>query len=303
MTKRTIWNRRNLMRTTAASCAAALGLTLSACSATADAETLLEEAQDGGTLRVAYADEEPFAYTDSDGNVVGQSVAMHTYLLGELGIEEDQIDWVQTEWDSLIPGLGSNHDMVIAGMYVNADRCEAALFADPDYVMPDTLLVPAGNPENLENINSFIDRDDLVVGVMNGTTEHANVEQDLELDDSQYDVHPNLSALVRELKAGRIDAVALTDINLRLEAEADDDLDTVEPFWPTDADGNDIIGAGAVVFPDGANNFRDAVNEILHETLEDRDLWLSLVGEYGFNEDNIPDPDITAENICGDSYQ
>lgn len=303
MTKRTIWNRRTLVRTAAASCAAAMGVALTACSATEDAEDLLERAQDGETIRAAYADEEPFAYTDEDGTVTGQSVEMQKHILGELGIEEDQIEWVSTEWDSLIPGLGSTHDIVIAGMYVTPERCEASLMADPDYIMQDTLLVPAGNPEDLVDEQSFIENEDLVVGVMNGTTEHSLVENEYELDESQIDIQPNLTALVRELKAGQIDAVFLTNVNLVLEAEADDALETVEPFFPKDNDGEEVVGAGAIVFPEGAEDFRDAVNEKVHETIADQELWLDIVGDFGFGEEEIPADDHTAADLCGDSYQ
>lgn len=303
MTKRTIWNRRTLVRTAAASCAAAMGVALTACSATEDAEDLLDRAQDGETIRVAYADEEPFAYQDSDGDVVGTAVNTNVHLLEQMGISEDQIEWRETEWGQLIDGLGTNHDMVIAGMYIVPERCGGGHFTNPDYQMYDTLLVPDGNPEGLEHSDDFMEREDLVVGVMDGTTELGNVEDEMELGEDQYVALDNLTALIQELKADRIDAVFLTDVNLRLAADHDDELETVGPFFPNHADGTEQIGAGATLFQEGASDFRDAMNEEIDDLLADQDTWMGLVEEFDFGEEEFPGEDLTAENLCGDEYQ
>jgi polar amino acid transport system substrate-binding protein len=297
-------NRRHLLGGATAGAAA---VALAACSRTDGGSngggSLLESAQDGGTIRIAYANENPYAFTDDAGDATGQSVAMHKYLLEQLGIGADQIEWKQTEWDSLIPGLGSNHDMVIAGMFINPERCDAVAFAEPDYVMPDTLLVLAGNPLGLTDINSIAEHDSAVIGVMNGTTEQTNAEQ-LGMPEERINTQADLSALILELKAGRCDAIALTQMNLQLEAAADPELETTEGFYPVDAEGNEIIGAGAAVFRPDDTDFRDAVNEELEKVLADPELWESLVGEFGFTiELHFPPEDLTAEELCGGNYQ
>lgn len=306
MSKELHLNRRRLLGGATAGAAAAA---LAACSRTNEGGedggggSLLERAQDGETIRVAYANENPYAYTDDSGNATGQSVAMHTYLLDQLGVSGDQIEWKQTEWDSLIPGLGSNHDMVIAGMFINPDRCQAVAFAEPDYVMPDTLLVLAGNPLGLTDINSIAEHDSAVIGVMNGTTEQTNAEQ-LGIPDDRINTQADLSALILELKAGRADAIALTQMNLQLEAEADPELETTEGFYPVDENGEEIIGAGAAVFQPGDTDFRDAINEELEKVLADPELWESLVAEFGFTRElHFPPEDLTAEDLCGGNYQ
>ena len=53
-----------------------------------------------------------------------------------------------TEFGSLIPGLNSQQfDVVAAGMYINPERCEQVIFADPDYQMLDSFIVPQGQSE------------------------------------------------------------------------------------------------------------------------------------------------------------
>lgn len=293
-------NRRHLML--GASSGAAV-LALGACSSTDDGDGtgLLKEAQDGGTLRIAYGDENPYAYTAEDGTVTGQSVDTHVYILEQLGISADQIEWKNTKWEALIPGLGSAHDMVIAGMYITPERCEAVAFANPDYIMPDALMVLAGNPGGYTTLNEMADTDG-VIGVMNGTSEQEVAGKIFPED--QINVQANLDALILELKAGRLDAIGLTSANLRLAAEADDALEVTDGFWLIDPDtGEEIIGAGAAVFQPSDTGFRDAVNEEVAKLLEDTEQWESIVAPYGFTvETNHPDG-LTAEDLCPDTYQ
>lgn len=305
MSKELHLNRRNLLGGATAGAAA---VALAACSRTDSGgngddsgSSLLERAQDGETIRVAYANEPPYAYLADDDSVTGQSVAVHTYLLEQLGIGADQIEWKLTEWDGLITGLGTNHDMVIAGMYVTPDRCEAVAFADPDYIMPDALLVEAGNPGGWTTLNAMADTDG-VIGVMNGTSEQEVADQIFPED--RINVQPDLPALILELKAGRADAIGLTSANLQLAADADDELEVTESFWLVDPEsGEDIIGAGAAVFQPDDTDFRDAVNGELETLLADTATWEGLVGEFGFTVDANHPEGLTAQDLCPDTYQ
>jgi polar amino acid transport system substrate-binding protein len=293
-------NRRHLLLGSSAGAAA---LALGACSRTDGGGDggLLGEAQDGGTIRVAYADEAPYAYTGDDGAVTGQSVDTQVYLLEQLGIKADQIEWKLTEWDSLITGLGTNHDMVIAGMYITPERCEAVAFANPDYVMPDALMTMAGNPGGYTDFNTMAEGDG-VIGVMNGTSEHEIADKTFGED--RINVQANLDSLILELKAGRCDAIALTSANLRLAAESDPEVEVSEGFWLIDPDtGEDIIGAGAAVFQPSDSDFRDAVNEELDKLLADDAKWEELTSPYGFTLDENHPEGLTAEDLCPDTYQ
>lgn len=293
-------NRRHLMLGATGGAAV---MALGACSKTEEngGGGLLEDAQDGGSLRVAYADEAPYAYTAEDGTVTGQSVDAYIYLLEQLGIGADQIEWKQTEWESLIPGLGSTHDMVVAGMYITPERCEAVAFANPDYIMPDALMVMAGNPGGWTTLNEMAETDG-VIGVMNGTSEHEVA--DAIFDPERINVQADLQSLILELKAGRLDAIGLTSANLKLAADADSEVEVTDSFWLVDPEsGEDIIGAGAGVFQPGDSDFRDAINEEVAKLLEDTETWEGIVAPYGFTVDiNHPDG-LTAEDLCPDTYQ
>ena len=252
-------NRRNLLGGATAGAAA---LALGACSRVNEDGSLYElRAKDGGKIRIAYSDESPYAYTAEDDSVTGQSVDTYLYLFDKLGISADQIEWKLTEWKSLIGGLGSNHDMVIAGMYVTPERCAEVAFANPDYVMPDALMVPAGNPKGYTTFNAMAETDG-VIGVMNATSEQEVADQIFAED--KINVQANLQSLILELKSGRCDAIGLTAANLKLAAEDDSEVEVTESFWLIDpATGDEIIGAGAGVFQPADSDFRDAVNEEL----------------------------------------
>ena len=296
-------NRRHLMLGAGGGAAA---LALGACSRTdnggdGNGVSLLESAQDGGMIRIARSEEAPFAFTAEDGSTTGQSVDTHLYILEQLGIGADQVEWVQTKWENLIPGLGTTHDMVIAGMYVTPERCEAVAFANPDYIMPDALMVEAGNPGGWTTLNAMAGTDG-VVGVVNGTSEQEIA--DLVLEEEQINVQTDLDSLVLELKAGRCDAIALTSANLKLEADADPELEVTEAYWLTDPEtGEEIIGAGAAVFQPSDTDFRDAVNEQVAALLEDTETWEGIVGKYGFTVEVNHPQGLTSEELCPDTFQ
>ena len=75
----------------------------------------LEEIKESGTIRIAVANEIPYGYVDpvsSETKGAGPDVAKH--IVEQLGIEN--IEWVTTNFSSLIPGLQANRfDMVATG--------------------------------------------------------------------------------------------------------------------------------------------------------------------------------------------
>ncbi|MFC4334492.1 transporter substrate-binding domain-containing protein [Salininema proteolyticum] len=301
MSQRTNLNRRTVIKATGGG-AAALALATSGCSK-AGRDELSEDLSDT-KIKIAYGNENPYAYFDPElDDVVGTAVSVHNYILKQFGAKEENIEWVDPGWDGLIPGLGNGHDIVIAGMFINEKRCAAAAFADPDYVMPDRLMVPKGNPKNLSDIQSIVAHEDAVIGVMNGTTEQDNAKE-LGLADERINTQSDLAALILELKAGRCDAIALTAINLQIEADSEPDLEVTDAFYPTTADGEEIIGAGAAVFHADDKDFRDKYNEKIAELLSDTAKWEELVGPFGFTaEDNLPDDGQNAEHFCPENYQ
>ena len=78
----------------------------------------------------------------------------------------DKIEWISTNFSSLIPGLRADHfDMVAAEMAVLPERCKQVLFSEPNTSYGEGLLVASGNPNDIHAFEDFADSD-LSVAIM-----------------------------------------------------------------------------------------------------------------------------------------
>ncbi|MFC7374202.1 transporter substrate-binding domain-containing protein [Brachybacterium sp. GCM10030267] len=252
---------------------------------------LLKQLQDAGTITVGFAGEAPYSFEEG-GDLQGATVAMHREIFGELGI--DTVEGVQTEWSSLIPGLNAGRfDIISAGMSILPERCAEAAFGDPEFQYTTALMVPDGNPEGLENMQSFVDTD-LTVATMSGAVEAGYVESlglnGLEVGGPQDGVDA--------VNSGNADAFALTAISLNWLAENSNiDVEVTDSFV-ADIDGEKQYGAGATVFRKDDTSLLEAYNEKLAEIVSDPERYLSIVGEYGFTEGELPPEEMTTEMLC-----
>ncbi|MGY1747807.1 ectoine/hydroxyectoine ABC transporter substrate-binding protein EhuB [Modestobacter sp. SYSU DS0511] len=282
----------------AAGMAVALGA-LTACSSTEPGSgaatgggSTLDRIKEDGVVQVGFANERPYAYRE-DGQLVGQSPAVHGYIFDQIGNIELEPNLF--EFGSLIQALNSERvDVVTAGMFITPERCEQAAFSNPVYVATTALLVAAGNPMGLSDYASVADSD-AVLAVMNGAVEVEQARANA-IPDDRLQIVPDQQGGLDAVKSGRADAFALTAISLRALAENDASVEVAEAFVPV-VDGEEVIGAGAAVFRQGDDDLREAFNAELAELVQS-DTWLELVEPYGFTEAERPDPDLTAEELC-----
>ena len=303
-THRSTHDRRTFFRGTGlVLSAAALGGGLAACSRTSTGGggesgsdgggggDLLSRLQEAGTITVGFAGEAPYSFEEG-GEVIGATVALHREIFGELGI--DTVEGKLTDWGSLIPGLnGMQFDAVSAGMSILPDRCAQAAFSEPEFQYTTALMVPVGNPEGLETMDSFVDSG-LTVATMAGAVESDYVAA-LELDAIEVGGPQDG---VDALKSGNADAFALTAISLNYLADNTvDDVEVTESFVQ-EIDGVKQVGAGGTVFRQEDTSLLDAYNEKLAEIISDPERYLSIVGEFGFGEQELPPEEMTAEILC-----
>src|SRR5690606_31765031 len=91
----------------------------------------LQEIQNRGAVRIAVANEIPYGYMDLDGQAKGVGPDTAKHVMEQLGI--NKIEWVTTNFGSLIPGLRANRfDMVAAEMAILPQRCKEVLFSEPN---------------------------------------------------------------------------------------------------------------------------------------------------------------------------
>lgn len=260
--------------------------------------SLLERAREEG-IRIGFANERPYGFENEQGEPDGEAPAVAREVLRRMGISE--IDSVVVEFGALINGLRADrYDMVAAGMFINEERASQALFSDPDYCATSAFAVPAGNPQNLTDFESVAANDDVTLGVVNGGVEPGYAEaagvpaERLSRFDATADI-------VDALRAGRIDAFALTSITVRDQVADLPGFEATEGFIPV-IDGEEQLGCGGFVFRFEDKEFRDAFNEELVE-MKEADEILPLIEEFGFTSaETEAAKDQTVEDLIGQPY-
>ena len=246
---------------------AALVVVAAACGNDDDeAEGLLAELQESGSITIGIANEVPFGYVGDDGEATGIAPDVAREVLAELGIENVNAEVV--EFGNLIGGLQAGQfDLIAAGMYINPDRAEQILFSDPDYCIAESLGVEPGNPLGIVDYQSIVDNPDITVAVATGTVEVGYIE-DAGVPDDQVVEFADIDSMYDALVAGEVDAVTGTAATVQRYAAASGDIEGVEPFFPLDADGNEVLPCGGYGFRNENQDFRDAFNDVLNDMRE-----------------------------------
>lgn len=258
------------------------------------AQNTLERLKEAGSIKVAVADERPYSWVEG-GEAKGATIAMHKEIFGNMGI--DDIDVVEVDWNSLIPGLNAGRfDVVSAGMSILPDRCAKAAFSDPEIMYTTALMVPEGNPKGLSDLHSVVDAGDVKLAVLAGGIESGYADSLGITDTTKVD---NAQDGMDQVANGRADAFAMTAISLNWMADNTPNSGVeVTPAFVAVIDGVDQIGAGSTVFRKEDTALLEAYNEELSKITGDVDEYMSLVGEYGFTKENLPPADLTTEQLC-----
>lgn len=276
----------------------AAGLTTLGFTASAEAATL-EKIRDSGTIRIAVANEIPYGYMDPSGEAKGAGPDVAKYIMGELGI--DNIEWVTTEFSGLIPGLQADRfDMVAAEMAVLPQRCEKVIFSEPNTSYGEGLLVAAGNPKDIHSFTDFADNPDLKVAIMAGA-DQLEMLQALGVSEDQMVTLSSNSDAISSVSTGRSDAYAATSLTAGNLAAKSDKVEVASDFVDPVINDEPVRSWGAFVFPQGAEDLRDAVNEVLL-AYKETDEWAETLMGYGFSEADVKgSPQRTMEELCAES--
>ncbi|GIO24570.1 ectoine/hydroxyectoine ABC transporter substrate-binding protein EhuB [Oceanobacillus sp. J11TS1] len=268
-------------------------LLLAACGGS---DNSLESIQDAGTVQVGFANESPYAYEDN-GELKGAAVDIATAVFAELGV--DNVEGKLSDFSELIPGVQAGQfDLVTAGMAINPDRCENAIFSEPEMVYGEGLVVKAGNPLSIESYKDISDNPDITVVVMEGATEIEFLKSEGVADD-QIITASDIPATFSAIQAGRADATTGTEMTVRMAFESADteDLEIVESFEQPDVEG--VPSYGAAAFSIENEELRDAYNEKLAELKEDGTV-AELLEQNGFHPETnfVPVDSVTTEQVC-----
>jgi len=254
-------------------------------------ENTLERAREQGFIRIAFANEAPFGYATPDGTLTGEAPEIARVIFKRMGIPE--VDGVLTEWGSLIPGLRARRfDVIAAGMFITPQRCRQVAFSEPTYTLGQSFLVPKGNPKNLHSYEDVARDPNIRLGVLAGAVERAYAAQ-AGIPDERIVRLPDQASMISAVRAGRVDAAALTAISVqRMAQQGGDAVARAEPFkTPPEA-----MGSGAFAFrPEDTALLRE-FNRHLDEFIGTPE-HLALVRPFGFTENELPGERSTAE-LC-----
>ena len=255
----------------------------------------LEKARQDGKIKVGFANEAPYGYTDSSGKLTGEAPELARAIFKEIGIPE--VEGVQVAFGGLIGGLNARRfDVIAAGMFITKERCASVAFSDPDYVAKNAFMVPQGNPKNITKFEDLT-RAKANVGVLTGAVEGGFAEK-LGVPKGQIKTFEDQPSAYEALKAKRIDAIALTRISLAdlLSKHKGEPYELTQPFTPV-IDGKEQLGAGGFAFRKADTDLLKAFNDKLAEFKRQNRL-LPIIQPFGFTQAELPAADDTAAKFC-----
>lgn len=257
----------------------------------------LSDLQQADTIRIGYAVEPPYAFIAPGGDVSGEFPTVARRLARDLGIS--QVEWVQADFDALIPGLETGRfDVIAAGMYITPERAQRVAFSEPLLHVQQGLLVQAGNPKQLASYQEAVRRADVRLAVIAGAVEEAMLRR-LGVPEGQIVLVPDASTGRAAVTSRVVDGLALSAPTIRWMAAEDALAGTAvaQPFVQPDVAVTRGIGyAGFAFRPDDGQLLRawNAAQRAFVNSPEHRRIMAS----FGFVEAELPGSITTAEVLA-----
>lgn len=252
------------------------------------------------TLVIGLANEQPYAYMDENGEATGFSTEVATAVLNKMGYEN--LEFQVVDFGDLISSLNAGQfDVIAAGMYLTPDRIKQVAFSDPDYCVPESLAVAAGNPHGIVDFSSIADNPELTVAVASGTVE-VDYAEVAGIPDEQLKSFSGIDQMYSALTAGEVDAVTGTEATVNGHVAASGGaIEAVEPFYPKAAEGFDdpVLPCGGYAFRLDEPEFRDAFNDELKALQEDGTTKQIITQYEGFTDENVD----TANEMTVDDFK
>ncbi|HHT28674.1 MAG TPA: basic amino acid ABC transporter substrate-binding protein [Firmicutes bacterium] len=198
----------------------------------------------------------PFEYIDPETKEpAGFDIELMLALGEAMGKE---IEFVNTSWDGLIPGLNNgDYDLLISAMTITAERAESIDFSDPYFTTGQVIVVKKGTT----GINGPEDLAGKVVSVQIGTTGQFEAEKIPGI--KRIDTFPTMPEAYTALKQGKVDASVADELTALAEIKAN-------------PDGVEIVGGiftaedyGIGIKKGRKDNLLKEVNEALKKVKED----------------------------------
>ena len=286
--------RRIRSRTLVTALAALAATAMTAAAANA---VTLKEIKDRGYIRIAVANEIPYGYVDPNGDAKGAGPDVATAVVKALGIAPDNIQWVVTNFSSLIPGLQANRfDMTAAEMAIRPERCQKVVYSEPNTSYGEGLLVANGDPKGLHTYADF-KKDGVKVAIMAGA-DQLNMMQSLGVPEGNIVTIAANADAISTVATGRADAYAATGLTASELAKKSDKVELAPDFTDPVIDGKPARSWGGFNFNSDLKDLRDAFNAELVK-FKKTDAWKAILAGYGFTPADIAGSTATTtEALC-----
>lgn len=255
----------------------------------------LTRLQQEGTIRIGYSLEEPYAYLQPTGEVTGEFPEAAKQIVAQLGIA--RIEWVQTDFDNLIPDLEEGRfDVVAAGMFITKERAQHADFSNPLLRVQQSLLVRAGNPRQLHAYEDALTNGAIKIAVIKDAVEEHMLRR-IGLREKQIVTVPDARTGRIAVETGIADGLALTSPTIRSMATRDDlgATEIAQPFRQPDASITKGIGYCAFVFRQSDDQLRSMWNTVM-TSFVDNEKHRMLLERFGFTTEELPGS-VTADEV------
>ena len=191
-------------------------------------DSVLEEIQDRGTIKVGLGLFEPWSLCNNDGELVGFEIDVANKLAADIGVE---VEFARTNWSYIIESLlAENYDAIISGMTILPGRNLRINFTSPYNQTGVYLVANTAQTADLETLDDF-NSSEITIGTRRGASSIPairNVFPNAMIDEFDTDTEV-LDAVV----AGEVDAAAAFATTGATWVEANPDtlhLPSEEPF-------------------------------------------------------------------------
>ena len=244
----------------------------------------MAEFADAGSIRIGIKYDQPgIGFLGAgDEEPTGFDVELGRYIAGQLGIDEGNIDWVETISDNREPFLQEDKvDLVLASYSIDPERRAIVGQMGPYYITGQQLLV---RQEDAEDITGVDDVNGVEVCSVTGSTSLENIEAEGGIGRG----FETYSECVEQVRSGQIDAMT-TDgaILLGYEAETPDELAVVG-----DEFSEEKYAVG--YYPNTDTDFCNFLRDTVQQSMDDgywADAFEATLGESGIATPDPPEMD------------
>jgi polar amino acid transport system substrate-binding protein len=248
----------------------------------------LEQIKDSGIIRVGYAIEAPYAYVDSLGEVTGESPEIAKAIIKRMG--NYKIEWVLSEFSSLIPDLQAGKiDVIAAGMFISKQREKQVSFSIPTFHVQPALLVLKNNPCNLHSFEDVLKIDSARIAVVDGAVEE-QILTGIGFPSARINRFPDALSAKISVESGLNAGLALSSPTLQWMEKQDTSqrIMVASPFTVPVSYYRDNEGYGAFAFSKESKALLKEWNKQLTLFIGSPE-YLNIQSRFGFNASELPD--------------